>query len=93
MESHVVDLLLEPFNDGKNTFPVLRVDDQVYAYDLEGLRMYTFVRNYFLVAPFKKIDQILFLYNCVATISTYWFVDKSRNGSSQDGKKCCCSGS
>lgn len=40
-----VELLLKPVNDGKNTLPMVKVDDQVFAYMNESLNTYPAVRN------------------------------------------------
>lgn len=35
-----VKLLLEPVNNGKNTLPVVKVDDQIFVYSNDGLHTY-----------------------------------------------------
>lgn len=47
MTSPHVDLLLTPFNDGRNTLPVLKVDHQIFVFDEKGFHVFPVVRIYF----------------------------------------------
>lgn len=60
-EEHTIDILLEPLNDLRIEnvvpirVPIVRVDDQVFVYDQEGLQYFPAVRNYLLFTLFEKV--------------------------------------
>lgn len=90
MTSHNVDLLLKPFNDGKNTLLVLKLDDQIFVYDKKGLYVFPVVRHYVHFTILNNVYLCFALYDCVGFNSTYWrYMDKSRTGTAKDGRQCC----
>lgn len=85
-----VDLLLEPFNNGEKSLPVLRVDDHVFAYDTAGLHVIPAVRKGFLFTV-SQISLTLFPIICTERISTYGRMDKTWKSKSESRfQRCRC---